>query len=116
MTTFHETHQALSLEATEYAHQIALCILHEMPDQITPTMLLDYAHSLHQVIAHLADNEIVDSGWAFTHTATQGPVVIESDMDGNYQVFRFDRTELTPEDVTDEDMAQITAAAWKATH
>lgn len=77
---------------------------------IDPGLLMDYSSAMREMVSFLADHDYIEAGCAFVHTDAQGPVIVES-FDDQLRVFRFNREELRPEDVSDDDKARI-HSAW----
>ena len=94
------------------AHEIALAVLHDSPEDITASLLLDYAHALKGLVSHLADLSYSEPGHTFIHTRTQGPLVVQAD-EVEARVFRFDRTEVFEDDLPDDDVDRVYQAITK---
>lgn len=112
MDTFWQRYEALAEEASQRAHHIAMLVLQDENSGIDPGLRLDYAHALNSFLGFLADQGFSDPSHTFVRTESNGPVAIEPDAEDAsiFRVYRFDRVELEPDDVPDEDRATIIAA------
>ncbi len=112
--TFWTEYETLAQEASQRAHQIAMLVLQQERSGIDAGLRLDYAHAMSMFLGFLADHGFSDHDHTFVRTNSNGPVAIELDEeDGVFRVYRFDRVELDPEDVTPEDKTTITDAYEK---
>lgn len=111
-TQFWARYEGLAEEASQLAHHIAMLVLQDENSGIDPAIRLDYAHSLNAFLGFLADQGFSDPTHTFVRTASNGPVAIEPDpVDASvFRVYRFDRVELDPGDVTEEDQETILSA------
>ena len=112
---FWAEYEGLAEEASQRAHHIAMLVLQDENSDIDPGIRLDYAHALNAFLGFLADQGFSDPSHTFVRTASNGPVAIEPDPEDTevFRVYRFDRIELDPEDVPDEDKATIITAYEK---
>ena len=106
-------YESLVTQANEDAHQIALRVLQEEDSRIEAGLRLDYSHSMSVLMKFLADHRYTEPGHTFVNTVTQGPVAVEDcheqaeDGGSIFRVYRFDRVELDPEDVSPEDLDAV---------
>lgn len=114
---FWDQYEFLAQEASQRAHHIAMLVLQDRDAKIDAGLLLDYSHALSIFLGFLADHDFSDSSHAFVRTLSHGPVAVETDPDNSevFRVYRFDRVELDPEDVTQSDRESILAAYGRMT-
>lgn len=101
-------------ELNNLAHHLAIRSIaapgaQDWQELFDPGLLLDYSALLKGFMTFLADNQYTEGRNTFVNTASQGPVTVEVVDDGFY-VYRFDRAQLSVEEVPEEDRLPILEA------